>query len=87
MNNRNCWNIYILFFLSGFSFTNIHLSQDCRGRGRAFPHYHFHPLHQHLDIPQVITAENLNWESLVSKCKSLTTKLRALNPFFVHLWF
>ena len=25
-----------LFFLSGFSFTNIHESQDCRGRERAF---------------------------------------------------
>ena len=24
------------FFLSGFSFTNIHESQDFRGRGRAF---------------------------------------------------
>ena len=24
------------FFLSGFSFTNIHESQDSRGRGRAF---------------------------------------------------
>ena len=24
------------FFLSGFSFMNIHESQDCRGRGRAF---------------------------------------------------
>ena len=24
------------FFLSGFSFTTIHESQDCRGRGRAF---------------------------------------------------
>ena len=24
------------FFLSGFSFTNIHESQDCRGRGSAF---------------------------------------------------
>ena len=23
-------------FLSGFSFTNIHESQDCRGKGRAF---------------------------------------------------
>ena len=26
----------IFFFLSGFSFTNIHKSQDCRGRGRVF---------------------------------------------------
>ena len=26
----------VFFFLSGFSFTNIHESQDCRGRGRAF---------------------------------------------------
>ena len=24
------------FFLSGFSFMNIHESQDCKGRGRAF---------------------------------------------------
>ena len=24
------------FFLSGFSFTTVHESQDCRGRGRAF---------------------------------------------------
>ena len=28
--------ITTFFFLSGFSFTNIHKSQDCRGRGRAF---------------------------------------------------
>ena len=27
---------FFFFFLSGFSFTNIHESQDCRGRGRAF---------------------------------------------------
>ena len=27
---------FLFFFLSGFSFTNIHGSQDCRGRGRAF---------------------------------------------------
>ena len=26
----------ISVFLSGFSFTNTHESQDCRGRGRAF---------------------------------------------------
>ena len=27
---------FSFFFLSGFSFTNIHESQDCRGRGRVF---------------------------------------------------
>ena len=27
---------FLNFFLCGFSFTNIHQSQDCRGRGRAF---------------------------------------------------
>ena len=26
----------LVFFLSGFYFTNIHESQDCRGRGRTF---------------------------------------------------
>ena len=30
-------NIFLFFFLSRFSFTNIHESLDCRGRGRAFP--------------------------------------------------
>ena len=27
---------FFFFFLSGFSFTNIHEPQDCRGRGRHF---------------------------------------------------
>ena len=27
----------VFVFLFGFSFTVIHESQDCRGRGRAFP--------------------------------------------------
>ena len=35
INETRQIHIYI-FFLSGFSFTNIHESQDCRGRGRAF---------------------------------------------------
>ena len=45
------------------------------------PHYHFHPLHRHLDINRAITAESCT--SLAARlepetCKSLTTKLRAL---------
>ena len=37
----NCKNInrvnplFFVFFLSGFSFTNIHVSRDSRGRGRV----------------------------------------------------
>ena len=27
---------YVVFFPFGFYFTNIHESQDCRGRGKAF---------------------------------------------------
>ena len=49
------------FFLSEFSFTNIHDSQDTRGRGGGIyltPPYHFHPLHRHLDISWAITAES-----------------------------
>ena len=52
---------YHYYFLSEFSLTNIHESQDCRGRGRAFllaPHYHFQPLHRHLDINRAIAAES-----------------------------
>ena len=29
-------SLFFFFFLSGFSFANIHESQDCKGRGRAF---------------------------------------------------
>ena len=53
--------IQISFFLSGIFYTNIHESQDCRRRGGGIsltPHYHFHPLHKHLDISWAITAES-----------------------------
>ena len=49
------------FFLSGFSFTSIHNSQDSRERWETTfltPFYHFHPLHRHLDIIQAITAQS-----------------------------
>ena len=40
------------FFLSEFSLTTIHVSQDCRGREwggiSLTPRYHFHPLHRHI---------------------------------------
>ena len=48
------------FFLSGFSFTSIHNSQEKKNRMEAIsltPLNHFHPLHKHLDISQVITVE------------------------------
>ena len=50
------------FFHSGFSFTNIHNSQDSRERARS-PFfltllYKFHPLDRDLDISRVITAES-----------------------------
>ena len=49
-----------LFFLFGFSFTNIHNSQDRRGRGvylynSSLP---LPPLQRHLDISRAITAES-----------------------------
>ena len=65
-----------------------------QGKGEGIsltPHYHFHPLHRHLDISRAITAESspLHIASsrtrpgnlLVSQRKSLTTKLRALKSF------
>ena len=47
------------FLLSGFSFKNIHNSQNSRGRAGYFfsPLYHFHPLLRPLDIGAAITAE------------------------------
>ena len=53
---------YMLFLLSGFSFTNIHDSQDSIGRRKGVISStllcHFNPLHRHLAISQAITAEN-----------------------------
>ena len=50
-------------------------------------HYHFYPLHGHLDISRAIIAESSlqtgsNWDPLVSERKSLTTKLRV--HYHVH---
>ena len=50
-----------IYFLFRYSFTNIHDSQDNRGRGEAIsltPLYHFHPLHRHVDTSWTITAES-----------------------------
>ena len=77
------------FFLSGFSFTDIHDPQDNRGRGNlslsSTALYHFHLFHRHLDISQEINAESSpmhiassrTWTRniFISKCKLLTTKL------------
>ena len=81
---------YIYFFLSGFSFTSIHESQDCRGRGG-------HVFISSLPLPpasqtlrhwpgdhcrELSSAHSQqpdsSWEPLVSERKLLTTKLRAL---------
>ena len=66
-------------------------STGLQGKGEGIsltPHYHFHPLHRHLDISQVITAESSplhigssrtrTGKPLVSERKSLTTKLRRI---------
>ena len=47
-------------FLSGFSFTNI-MIQGQQGKGEVislYAFYHFQPFHRHLDISQVVAAEN-----------------------------
>ena len=53
---------FLFFFLSGFCFTNIHESQECKGRGKGIlltRHYHFHPLRGGLGNGRAITAESL----------------------------
>ena len=78
-------SFFYLGFLSQITFTNHRTA----GEGEDIsltPHYHFHPLHRHLDISRLITAESsplhieVNQKPLVSQCISLTTKLSALEP-------
>ena len=64
----------LFFFLSGFSFKNIHDSHDIRGIHMTW--YLFNsssPLCRHLDTSRAITADS-NREPLVAERKSLTTK-------------
>ena len=91
-----------LFFLSGFCFTNIHESQDCKGRGGG------HFINSSLPLPpalQILRHELGNysrelttahsqqpdwyWEPLVSEPKSLTTKLctQTLDSASVFIFF
>ena len=78
----------LFFFYLGFlsrPFTNHRTAGEGGGGISLTPHYHFHPLHRHLDIRRAITAESsplhiasagLEPEPLVSERKSLTIKLR-----------
>ena len=75
--------LFLSFFLSGFSFTNIHDSQDSRWKGRLLlsPFYHFHPLHRHLDISWVIAAETPPLR--IAGSRNWTWKLW-YTPFRIH---
>ena len=80
----------VVFFVSGFSFTTIHKSQDCREGGGYFFNSSLPLLpisqtlrHQPGNYCRELTSAHseqpdLNWESLVFEHKSLTTKLCAL---------
>ena len=76
-------SFFYLGFLSQITFLNHRTAGEGRGHTLT-PHYHFHPLHRHLDISLAITAESsslhieVNWEPLVSQRISLTTKLSTL---------
>ena len=61
VENSGVWCLFIIFILfdTGFSFKNIHDSQQGKGETISLtPLYHFHPPHRHLDISQVITADS-----------------------------
>ena len=52
----------IIFFFSIWVFSHEHSRiTGLQGKGEGIsltPHYHFHPLHRHLDISRAITAES-----------------------------
>ena len=60
LSHKSTRNFFFFFFPSGFSFTTIHESQDCREKGEDIsltPLYHFHPLHRGRNIGWAITPE------------------------------
>ena len=89
----------LIFLLSMFSLIPFHELQDCNGKKKGITlilHYHFQPLHRHLDISWVITAGSSPLRTGSSQTrtgnvwfptrKSLTTKLRALGFIFDHVF-
>ena len=78
------------FFYLGFlseTFTNHRTAGEGEGISLT-PHYHFHPIHRHLEISRAFATERSllqqpfsNREPLVSERKSLTTILRALDQY------
>ena len=79
------------FFFLGFlsrTFANHRTAGNAEGNSLT-PHYHFDPLHKHLDISWAITAESSPLHIASSRTQtgnlwSLTTKLRALKVNFAH---
>ena len=50
---------YLSFFLIGFSFTNIMIHRTAgKGWVTLYTFHHFHLLHKHLDISQVVAAKS-----------------------------
>ena len=83
------WVVNHLFVSIWLFFHEHSRIKGLQGKGEGIsltPHYHFHPLHRHLDISWAITAESsllhieVSQKPLVSQCISLTTKLSALEP-------
>ena len=58
---RNQFNSCIFFFSIWVFFHDHSRITGLQGKGEGIsltPHYHFHPLHRHLDISRAITAES-----------------------------
>ena len=93
---KNYW--YVFFFSIWFFFHNHSRITGLQMKGEGIsltPHYYFHTLHSHLDISREITAESLplhigsshsKREPLISKHKSLTTKLRVIKFLTSNLY-
>ena len=97
-------NLIIFFSMCVFFHEHSPIT-ELQGKGEGIsliPLYHFHRLHRHFDIKpgdycrELTSAHSQqpdsNQEPLVSKRKSLTTKLRALKPYLythpnlINIW-
>ena len=90
-NVEKCFQLSFRSFFSIWVFFHEHsriTGLQRNGKGISLnPHYHFHPLHRHLNISWTFTSAHSwqpdwNRETLVSECKSLTTKLCTLEKFW-----
>ena len=72
ISGRFLLKVVFFFYLGFLSRTSQFTGQQVKREAISLiPHYHFHPLHRHLDIIRVITAESSPLHIVSSRARTV----------------